>query len=661
MNIVFHQMKMVLKKNLRFPLLTSILMVAFCLAASTSFAQIKFTAQVSYNTVARDQALQLEFVVEGAERADDFTAPSFAGFNVMQGPAYGSYFSINNGDVSKGLNITYILMPQKPGKLVIDAAQVKVKGKIYRSNPVTVNVLNQLSGNSNNNAIVTVPPLPGMRNNSSSNNQDNKELILRKGEDPIAKIQKNLFVQVEVNKQTCYEGEPVVATYKLYTRLRSVSRVTKRPPFNGFSVVEMTQPENMDFHPDELNGKPIYSTVLRKVQLFPLQSGQLILEPVEVASQVRFLKAGDKPKANNNIDNLFNDFFDDQMLTGETEEHNLTQQSKPVTITVKPLPETGKPANFNGAVGKFSIQTTLNNNNVAANENGTLKVIVEGKGNFSMINTPAISWPQGVEGFEATARENLDNSTSPTSGTKTFEYPFTVAEKGKYEIPAVSFSYFNPEKEKYETVNSAIVSFAVNRVAEKKAPVVVNDDPQEEEKTFINEVKNFYDDTLKGEWWWPALALVLLIWGGYQWHQKVKLSRAKNELKRIIEEETNNKVEEAVPLTDGVITTFNNDPFDKARQELKKDNAIGFYNELHAAIWSFMQQKYQLSPTEMNKKAVSDKLRADLFDENIVNDFIQILNTCELALYTPVHSQAEMYQLLQKAETFKKTVEYKIV
>ncbi|MBI3719387.1 MAG: BatD family protein [Sphingobacteriales bacterium] len=650
-----------MKKNLHFPLLTLLLVVAFCMATPATFAQIKFTAHVSYNTVARDQALQLEFVVEGAEGADDFTAPSFTGFNILQGPAYGSYFSVNNGEVTKGINITYILMPQKPGKLVIDAAQVKVKGKIYRSNPVTITVLNQLSGSSNNNAIVTVPPLPGFRSNSS-NNPDNKEFILRKGEDPIAKIQKNLFVQVEVNKQTCYEGEPIVATYKLYTRLRSVSRVTKRPSFNGFSVVEMTQPENMDFRPDQLNGKPIYSTIIRKVQLFPLQSGQLILEPVEIASQVRFLKAGEKPKTNNNVDDLFNDFFDDEMLNGETEEHNLTQESKPVTITVKPLPEAGKPVNFNGAVGKFTIQTALNNNDIAANENGTLKVVVEGKGNLSMINTPAINWPNGMEGFEATARENIDNATSPTSGTKAFEYPFTVNEKGKYEIPAVSLSYFNPETEKYETANSAVLDFAVNRVAEKKTPLVaVKDYPQEEEEIFIDKAKNFYDDTLKGEWWWPAIALVLLIWGGYQWRQKIKLSRAKNELKRIIEEENKEADAEAVPLTEGLITTFNTDPLDKARQQLKNNNAIGFYNELHAAVWSFLQQKYQLSPMDMNKRSVSDKLRADLFGENIVADFVQILNTCELALYTPDHSQEEMYQLLQRAETFIKTIEYKIV
>lgn len=660
MNIVFCQMKMVLKKNLRFHLLTFLLLVALLQASPAVIAQIKFSASAGYTTVARDQALQLEFVVEGADRADDFNPPSFLGFNIIQGPAYGSYFTINNGDVSKGINITYLLMPQKAGKLVIDAAQVKVKGKIYKSNTLTITVLNQLSGsgNTNPNPIVNVPSFPGTKGGNSSN-ADNREYILKKGEDPIAKIQKNLFVQAEVNKNTCYEGEPITATYKLYTRLKSVSRVTKRPSFNGFSVVEMTQPESMDFQPDQFNGKPVYSTVIRKVQLFPLQSGELTLEPVEISSQVRFLKAGEKQNSNNSFDNLFNEFFDDEMLNGETEEHNLIQQSKPVTITVKPLPEAGKPANFNGAVGTFAVETVLNNADIAANGTGTLKVIIRGKGNLSMINAPVIDWPKGIEAFEPASRENIDNSTTPVSGTKTFEYPFTVNEKGKYIIPAVNLSYFNPQTGVYQTANSSVLNFTVNKAAEKKT--AIKDYEEEQPVSFVDKARSFYDNTLNGEWWWPALAIVFLVWGVYKWRQKTKLSRVKKELKAIIEKENAEAQTEQVPLTEGVITTFNTDPLDKARQELKKENAVGFYNELHAALWLFIQQKYQLSPAEMNKKLAGDKLRADMFDERIVDDFNQILDTCEIALYTPVHSKTEMYLLQQQAETFIKTIEHKIV
>lgn len=660
MNIVFHQMKMILKKNLHLPFFTSIFTAVIFLTAIPSYAQVKFSAVPNASTIARDQALQIEFVLEGVDELETFSPPSFDGFTIIQGPQYGNYFSSMNGVVSHSVNITYLLMPQKSGKQIIAPAQTKVKGKIIKSNTVSITVLNKLAGNNQPNNVMPLPSVPGTNSGSGA---DVKDYILKKGEDPIVKIQKNLVVQVEVSKKSCYVGEPIVVTYKLYTRLKSVSRVTKRPTLNGFSVSEMTTPESMDFQPDQLNGKPFYSTVLRKVQLFPLQSGEMILEPIEISSQVRFLKANEAAKKNDNaFDELFRDFFDSDMLSGETEEHNLTQQTKPVTITVKPLPENNKPANFNGAVGKFAVQAALVNGNIAANETGTLKIIIEGKGNLSMINTPVINWPQGIESFEPSSRENIDNSTVPLSGSKTFEYPFTVIDKGSYSIPAVTISYFNPETESYESSTAAPVSFAVNKIAEKKKESITTAYPVEQNKSFTDKTKDFFDDKFNGEWWWPALAAVILLWGVYQWRQNRKLAKAKNEGKQIIEEEkAGTQSAEGVSISEGIITTFNTDPFDTARQQLKKENAIAFYNELHSALWNFMQQKYQLSPTDMNKKVAADKLRADFFGEEMITGFHQLLNTCEIALYTPVHSQTEMYQLFQQAETFIKTVEHKIV
>lgn len=649
-----------LNKQLRQFLLTVCILPVLLLSGSRSIAQIKFSAIPSFNTISRDQALQVEFVVEGSDQLDNFTAPSFENFNIIQGPHYGTYLSVNNGAVSKGTTVTYLLMPRKPGKLIIPPAQIKVNGKILKSNAISITVLDQLSGNNNNANNLPVPVMPGLNTNSNRNNNDFKDYILKKGEDPIAKIQKNLIAKVDVSKTSCYVGEPIVVTYKLYTKLKSVSKVTKRPSFNGFSVVELTTPESMDFQPDQLNGKEYYSTVLRKVQLFPLQSGELTIDPIEIASEVSFLRAGEtKNKTAGGIDDLFNDFFNEDMLNGETEVHRLTQQTKPVAITVKQLPEQNKPADFNGAVGKFSLQAALVNNKIAANETGTYKIIIEGKGNLPMINAPGINWPKGLEGFEPTARENYSDNTIPLSGTKTYEYAFTVNEKGDYILPAVTFSYFNPETGNYEKAISNTVSFTVNQVAQKKAAPVVNEYEEATRESWKEKATRYFEDIKNTEWWWPLMGVVLLGWGIYQWQQNRKYTRVKNELKEIIKKEA--AAPEVIPLTDGVITTFNTDPLDKARQELKKENTTGFYSELRTALWTYLQQKYQLSPTDLNKKTVAEKLRTDLFSEELIDGFMQLQDVCEMALFTPVHTQAERYQLLQQAETFIKTVENRIL
>ena len=127
MNIVLHQMKLILKKNLRFLFFASVIVTVTGLTAITSFAQVKFSAIPSATTIARDQALQIEFVLEGVEEMEAFSAPHFDGFNIIQGPQYGNAMTIVNGNVSRSVNVTYLLMPQKAGRFVISAAQTKVK------------------------------------------------------------------------------------------------------------------------------------------------------------------------------------------------------------------------------------------------------------------------------------------------------------------------------------------------------------------------------------------------------------------------------------------------------------------------------------------------------------------------------------------------------
>ena len=144
---------------------------------------------------------------------------------------------------------------------------------------------------------------------------------------------------------------------------------------------------------------------------------------------------------------------------------NSTEGNNSKPEMAKPLPENNKPANFNGAVGKFALQAALVNSNIAASETGTLKIIVEGKGNLSMINQPVINWPKGIDSFEPSSRENIDNSTVPLSGSKTFEYPFTVNDKGNYIIPAVSLSYFNPQTGTYETAAANEINFVADCAA----------------------------------------------------------------------------------------------------------------------------------------------------------------------------------------------------
>ena len=141
--------------------------------------------------------------------------------------------------------------------------------------------------------------------------------------------------------------------------------------------------------------------------------------------------------------------MDDNNLGPEVDER-VTLDTKPVTITVKPLPE-NKPANYNGAVGSFSIETSLANRSVAAQDEATLHVVVKGKGNLPVLAAPTIAWPSGFEAFEPTAKEDVNKTVAPMSGSKSFDYVFIPRTPGHYTLPAVSFSYFDPSSQTYKS------------------------------------------------------------------------------------------------------------------------------------------------------------------------------------------------------------------
>ncbi len=146
---------------------------------------------------------------------------------------------------------------------------------------------------------------------------------------------------------------------------------------------------------------------------------------------------------------------------GPEVEENVTLDSKPLTITVKPLPEKDKPSDFSGAVGKFSITSALVNRNVTAQDEADLKVTVAGSGNLPVISAPSVNWPAGMDSFDPTAKEDINKTIVPLSGYKTFDYVFTTKAPGHYTIPPLSLSYFDPAAREYKRVQSQPVDFEV--------------------------------------------------------------------------------------------------------------------------------------------------------------------------------------------------------
>ena len=595
-----------------------------CMAAG---AQAKFSTVINELHPTLNEYVQVEYTVENAKSVENISPPSFKSFRLIQGPVQSSGMSVVNGAVSQFKSVSFILQPLVKGRITIPGAAAVVDGKTLRSNTVTIEVGEGGTGNSSKGTMPFAP-----RGWPAEEPRVSEEYVLRPGEKMSDKIRKNIFVLADINKTTCYEGEPIMATFKLCSRLRSESTVLKRPSLNGFSVYDMIEPEANHPTVETIGGKTFNVHVIRKTQLFPLQSGTYTIDPVELSNKASFLRTAENRSVSKDpMQRMMDEFMTDESR-GEIEEQSFSLASKPVEVTVKPLPEAGRPPGFNGAVGKFTIQSVLENREVAAGDPVTIKVQIAGQGNFTVINAPSLSLPAGMEGYEPVVKETVNKALYPLNGTKLFTYTFTAHNAGTYSIPAIAFSYFDPSGAGYKTIRSD--SFSVNvRPAAKRSFF-------SRSKALISPAssdwKNYLSSNILGS---VAIGVIVIA--------LIFLLVSKRQRKAVPATVSRQAI--PVPVTPE-ITTETIEPLQKARLALQEGRSQEFYGELNKAVWNKIAQRMQLPATELSKLNVVTQLRGKGVNGEVLSQLEAVLNACEIALYTPVHSMTGMQLTLENAE-----------
>jgi BatD DUF11 like domain len=584
-------------------------------------AQAKFSTIVNEKEIGKNDYVQVEYIVENAESVEKITPPSFNGFKVVSGPSQLQGMTFVNGALSKYEGISFMLQPTTTGRLTIAGASAVVNGKIIKSNSVTVVVSNNPGSTSPNTGPSFNWSLPDL---SRLQEEVSEDFILKPGESIASKIQNNLFARLEVNKTSCYEGQPIVATYKLYSRLKSESKVTKRPTLNGFSVYDMIPPGSGDTRVEKINGKLFNVHIIRKVQLYPLQPGVFELDPVELDNKVRFLRVNSK---SGSMQQLLDD-YSNGIDAGKMEDQEIVLSSKTVSITVNALPVKNRPAIFDGAVGKFTIQASVMPNTIAANETAKLQVQIKGEGNLPLINAPAINWPVGVEAEEPEVNEMTDKSIAPITGTKVFEYAFTPKQPGTLKIPSISWCYFDPADGSYKTIKTDSVILTVTEAVKSdiKAPVNKNNTAATPQ-TF-----NWFSLL----WAVPVLLVIGLFFVFWKTNQKKKKQAIAASIAKQQEQQT----------------TIITDPFTRARMAIYDGNSQLFYKEVGNTIWNTLSEKLSITSSQLNKPAVIDLLQKKNMSATSIQQFESVVHDCEMALYTPSHSEANMKRTLQNASLF---------
>jgi hypothetical protein len=597
------------------------ILLCFFIIILTGQAQPRLSVEADEQVIALDGFLHIRYNIENAGEVTAFFPPAFTPFEVLQGPDQSSGWTLINGEMKQYVSFGFVLRPTSKGQFTIPPARAKADGKMVRSAPLAVEV-NDLGP-----APFSRYPEP----DRSSLLQD--QFILKKGESIDKKIEGNLFVRLEVSKKTVYVGEPLVATYKLYTRLNSESRVVKRPSLSGFSVFDMIEPESGQALNEKLGDRDFNVYILRKTQLYPLQEGAFELEPMEVENKVSFIR-GEMMGDENSLSAILRIYGEEALQKDAWIKKQVSRSSLPVTITVKGLPEQDRPPLFNGAVGKFGLDLKPDRKDIRQGELFNLILRVSGTGNLPVLEQPVVSLPPAFESYDVSVSDDLDKEQSPIKGSKTYTIPLVAKDTGRFIIPAVELAQFVPAIAVYQQIRSDSIQVRVlpatkEMAARKQGPLVEAKDGS-----------NISDTQLitAGLLLIVALFVAILIFfkAGRKRKAMVKRPPLPDPGPIVLPEPDQKAVSQTISM-------------EAARLALAQKNASLFYREMRQTIRLWLENNFGIERNE-NSHYIAARLREAGMEEAMIGTVLQLLADSQTALYSPIGLDEKMNSDIEKLE-----------
>ena len=548
-------------------------------------AQVQFEAKVSRNSLGLNERLRVDFImnVDG----DNFVQPNFEGFRVIAGPSQQISQSWINGRSSFEKIYSYFLLPLQKGNLVIKQAVIEFNGQLYKTAPIRVTVTNPVQQQAD-------PNDPNAPQISADN---------------------NIYLVADISKTNPYINEPITVVYKLYFSYNigiTNWRELDKPKYNDFwsqniDIKQLVAEEGM------FKGQRYRFVTLRKTVLYPQKSGRLKIEPLALDIDVQ-------------LPTNRRDMFGRVMIT----EGNKRVSAGTKTITVKPLPEAGKPEGFTGAVGNFDFKVTPTKTNLKNGESLDLVVSVSGKGNLKLFDLPKPVAPNALEMYDAVHKEQVNTGLSGMTGKIVDSYTIVPQYKGKYPIKPMQFSYFDLGSGTYKTISSEEI--VINVLDGPSANQAV-DSTNGGNKNKIEKLEQFKFIKLKTElvsskrhdffgslWYYlllllPFIALPIL----------VLLRKRKEALDGDV---TGNRIR------------MNNRLAKKYLSEAKKqiNTKEPFYVALEKAMHNFLKAKLHIETSEMSKDNIQELLLSRNANPEVVADFIALTENCEFARYAPASS-----------------------
>ena len=578
------------------PLHIIILLIGF-----SGFSQVDFTTKLSKNRLGLNERIKVEFSVD--KDGDNFTPPKFENFRIVGGPSQSIRNSWINGKRSYSKTYSYFLSPIEKGTFEIGQASIEVDGEIYKTLPVQVTVTSSVDKPTNPN-------------------------------DPNYLADKKIHLVAELSNNKPFLNEAISVTYKLYVSPDTGVdnwRELEAPRYANFWSNNIDI-KSLNVQNGTYKGEPYRYVVLRRTLLYPQKTGELKIEPLTLDISVQ-------------VPSNRRDFFGNLISSSV----NKTVSSGSSIVDVKPLPANNKPKDFNGAVGKFNFEIKSDKKELLVDEAFQLSLIVSGKGNFNLFDDPKIFLPTSLEVYEPEKISNVSVRTSGIKGKVNNKYTVVPNNPGKYTIPQIKFSFFDPELEEYKTIYSDPIFIDIDGVYKNSVESENNSNQNKTNKIQLskNQFSSFKTKTkfsklndsifFNSVFYWIlfiapfALCFIIVI------------------ITKIIRNYNSKKIDElklARTLTNKLL----------ADSKTLIGNKEEFYESIDKALTTYLKSKLNVKNSEFKNEVISIKLKQINVDEKSIDLLFEVFKNCQLARYTPLDIDA-MSDDYEKAKRFIELLE----
>ncbi len=558
----------------------SFLLILFIIISSSftlNGQKTKFTA-FAPKEVKAGQRFNIVYELNN-NKGKSFTKPNTPNLQVRNvSTSFSSSIKIVNGKTSTVNIQKYILSSviNKEGKITIPPATIKVNGKTYSSNKLTINVTQGVAV-------------------SNTNTNDNSQINDNKLKN------KDIFLNFTTNKTEAYIGEPIYSFTKMFSRYHLSLSEFNPSDMADFWIQDLPMPNSVQAERTNINGVTYLTAILEKKLIFPQKTGTITIEPYNATFQL----------------------YDGWGFPAGTKK----VVSNKKIIKVKPLPA-NKPKSFAGAVGQFDISISSDIEELEVDNAITIKLKISGSGNFGLFDNPKLNLPKRFEELMPDTKSNTRVTTTGIEGSKTYIYKYIARVPGDFTVKPIEFSYFDPKLKKYVTTRSNELNIKVLGDTSSAAYANYNTNTTRVEATELeNDIRFIKTSSLelnkkenfifgKLSFWLAYLIPLILFFGAIILLQKRIRQNANIDFV---------KSKKADKVSIKRLKTANKCMLD--------NNLDRFYEEITKALWGYVSDKLSIPVSELTRQTAAETLSNNNVDEKLINDFIKVIDLSETARY----------------------------